>query len=297
MSRCALYLVGTAVLALASPPAARGQALHLIPGVEEIASDSIADLAVALVDREQPAIYYNPRLARRYGPELTRFFLAHEYGHFAFHHTRAGLGEMPFVARDSILRLQELEADCYASRLEGPEARVATETALRFFARLGPFRFDNEHPTGAQRASRILTCLPGPRPAASSTAQNGLEQSPVSGEPERIRFAVALPATGETGYGVEAEVWVQGTYFGTVSNLRLPAQLSVEHLGAGLVNYRLTLAVYRPEGEQQFVPSGTVSGSGHLAVRNGDRFQLSWVPGEAPRLVPLAAGSVQVDTR
>lgn len=267
----------------------RAQRLGLMPGVEEVASDTIRDLAVAAVDRDQPVIYYNPRLARRYGPELTRFFLAHEYGHLHFRHTRARFRDLPSASRDSVLRLQELEADCYAASQEGPEAREATETALRFFARLGPFRFDNEHPTGAQRASRVLMCLPGPHSQLAAGGSTGLEQGPVSGEPVRIRFLVAVPALTQAGYGGEAEVWVQGRHLGTLSNLRTPAELSVDHPGAGLVNYRVTMAVYRSEGDLQFVPSGTVSGSGHLAVRNGDRFQVIWMPGESPRLVPLGS--------
>jgi len=276
-----------AALALAGAANARAQGLGLIPGVEEIASDTIPDLAVAAVDRAQPAIYYNPRLARRYGPELTRFFLAHEYGHLHFQHTRMGLSDLPAAARDSALRIQELEADCYAARQEGAEARTATEMALRFFARLGPFRFDNEHPTGAQRASRVLMCLPGPRPQVRMGGQTGVEMGPVSGEPERIRFAVTVPVPTRAGYGGEADLWLAGRHLGTLSNLRAPAQLSVEHLGAGLVNYRVTVAVYRSEGDLQFVPSGSVTGSGHLAVRDGDRFQVIWIPGESPRLVPL----------
>ncbi len=71
---------------------ADAQGLHLIPGVPEIASDTIDDIAIATVDLPQPVIYYNPIRARRYGPQLTEFFLAHEYGHIALHHTRAGLG-------------------------------------------------------------------------------------------------------------------------------------------------------------------------------------------------------------
>ena len=265
----------------------RAQGLGLIPGVEEVASDTILDLAVAAVDREQPVIYYNPRLARRYGPELTRFFLAHEYGHLHFGHTRVKFRDLPLASRDSILRVQELEADCYAARQEGAEARAATEVALRFFARLGPFRFDNEHPTGSQRASRVLVCLPGPRPRIATGGQTGMEQGPASGEPERIRFMVTVPALTMAGYGGEAEVWVQGRHLGRLSNLREPTQLSVEHLGAGLVNYRVTMSVYRSEGDLQFLPSGTVTGSGHLAIRNGDRFQVIWMPGESPRLAPL----------
>lgn len=295
MPRRALFLLMPVALSLTGTPPARAQGLALIPGVEEIPTDTIADLAIAAVDQPRPAIYYNPRLARRYGPELTRFFLAHEYGHIHFGHTRYGLRELPFEARDSILRLQELEADCYAAGLAGSEARVATETALRFFARLGPFRFDNEHPTGAQRASRVLTCLPGPRPTLASLGPTGVEAGPVSGEPERIRFAVTLPALTRAGYGGEAELWVQGRRLGQLSNLRAPIQLSVDHLGAGLVSYRVRLAVYRSEGELQFVPSGTVTGYGHVAVRDGDRFQLVWFPGESPRLEPLPA--VQTETR
>jgi hypothetical protein len=196
-----------------------------------------------------------------------------------------------------VLRSQELEADCYAARQEGAEARLATETALRFFARLGPFRFDNEHPTGAQRASRVLMCLPGQRVRVAMEGPTGVETGPVSGEPERIRFAVTVPTPTRAGYGGEAEVWMQGRRLGTLSNLRAPTQLSVDHLGAGLVNYRVSISVYRSEGELQFVPSGTVTGYGHLAVRNGDRFQLIWNPGESPRLVPLASDAGDTETR
>ena len=291
-------LVSLLLVSLGHPRVAelRAQGLGLIPGVEEVASDTIHDLAVAAVDREHPVIYYNPRLARRYGPELTRFFLAHEYGHLHFGHTRARFRDLPSASRDSILRLQELEADCYAASQDGAEARAATEVALRFFARLGPFRFDSEHPTGAQRASRVLMCLPpNPGTQTASGGPTGLEQGPVSGEPVHIRFMVAVPALTQAGYGGEAEVWVQGRRLGRLSNLRAPTGLSVEHPGAGLVNYRVTMAVYQSEGELQFVPSGTVTGSGHLAVRNGDRFQLVWMPGESPRLVPL--GSEATATR
>src|SRR6266850_1462575 len=123
---------------------AETQTLRLIPGVEELASDSIADIAVAAVDLPHPVIYVNPRMARRYGPLLTRFFLAHEYGHIARKHTRSGLASLPEETRDSVLRAQELEADCYAATLANDQSRAATEAALRFFSRLGPFRFDAE---------------------------------------------------------------------------------------------------------------------------------------------------------
>ena len=36
----------------------------------------------------------------------------------------------------------------------------AVDAAIRFFTRMGPFRFDAWHPSGAQRAAKILSCLP-----------------------------------------------------------------------------------------------------------------------------------------
>ena len=70
----------------------QAQGLHLIPGVDEIASDTIDDLAIADVDSPLPVIYYNPRMTRRFGPLLTEFFLAHEYGHIHLGHTRQEIG-------------------------------------------------------------------------------------------------------------------------------------------------------------------------------------------------------------
>ena len=55
---------------------------------------------------------------------------------------------------------QELEADCYATRLLAEDNRPAVEAALQFFTRMGPFRFDDLHPSGSQRAAKILSCLP-----------------------------------------------------------------------------------------------------------------------------------------
>ena len=57
---------------------------------------------------------------------------------------------------------QELEADCYAARTLGESAQPS-DAALRFFTRMGPFRFDAWHPSGAQRAAKILACLPAGR--------------------------------------------------------------------------------------------------------------------------------------
>jgi len=275
------------LLALLSvlPAAGAAQGLHLVPGIAEIASDTIGDIAVAAVDQASPVIYYNPSMVRRYGPLLTRFFLAHEYGHIAQRHTRAGFADLSEPTRDSIFRTQELAADCYAAALEGPDARAATEAALRFFSRLGPFRFDAEHPTGAQRAARILMCLSGPRTEeVYGRGETGVEMGPVSGEAEPIRFEVATADLGSSAFGSEAVVWIDGRRLGQLSNMRQPRSLAIAGFGAGIHSYRITLEVYGFEGRQQLSPSGTVTGRGHVLLQNGDRFRIEWEPGHAPRL-------------
>jgi hypothetical protein len=268
----------------------RAQGLNLISGVEEVASDSIQDIAVAAVDLPSPVIYYNPAMARRYGPLLTRFFLAHEYGHIQHRHTRTGIADLAEATRDSIFRAQELEADCYAASLPGDPARDATEAALRFFARLGPFRFDAEHPTGAQRAARILMCLPGPRePVVYGRGETGVETGPVSGEPERVEFQVGTADLTVRPFGSEAVLWLDGQRVGQLSNMRFPRSMAVNRFGAGIHSYRISLQVYDLDPWLQFNPSGSVTGRGHVVIQNGDRFRIDWAPGSVPRLVKEGA--------
>jgi hypothetical protein len=274
--------------ALSGTEQARAQGLHLIPGVEEIASDSIQDLAIALVDEPVPVIYYNPILVRRYGPDVARFLLAHEYGHIFHRHTRAGLADLPPDRRDSMLQQMELEADCYAAGQRGEPARVASEAAIRFFTRLGPFRFDNQHPTGAQRVARILACLPEPlRDDPATRGDTGFEAGPVGGEPSRVRFRVSAPAIAEADYGNEALLWVDGQPVGRVSNMRFPRELAVDRFGAGIHSYRLTLELFRANEMLQFLPLGQVTGQGHFTIQDGDRFSISWRPGRSPALVKV----------
>jgi len=267
---------------------ADAQGLHLIPGVPEIATDTIDDIAIAIVDVPQPAIYYNPIRARRYGPQLTEFFLAHEYGHIALHHTRAGLGVLPDEVRDSALQAQELEADCYAARRSDPRARVASEAAIRFFTRLGPFRFDAVHPTGSQRAAMIRDCmpdLPDEREQKVGIGETGVELGPVSGDVERITFNVNMAALAQTERGREAQLWVDGLNVGRISNMRIPWSLALNQFGAGLHSYRMELALYDEEGFLQFSRSGSVVGHGHIVVREGDSFLVDWSPGSPPSLI------------
>jgi len=267
---------------------ADAQGLHLIPGVPEIATDTIDDIAIATVDLPQPAVYYNPIRARRYGPQLTEFFLAHEYGHIALHHTRAGLSVLPDEGRDSALQVQELEADCYAARRSDLRARVASVAAIRFFTRLGPFRFDAVHPTGSQRAARIRECMPvvpDEREQKVGIGETGVEVGPVSGDVERITFNVNMAALAQTERGREAQLWVDGLSVGRLSNMRIPWSLSINQFGAGLHSYRMELALYDEEGFLQFSRSGSVVGHGHIVVREGDSFLVDWSPGSPPSLI------------
>lgn len=267
-------------------PRVQGQNLRLVPGVLEIETDTLADLAVARVDQPVPVIYYNPRLFRRFGPLLGRFFLAHEYGHIARHHTRAGLADLAQASRDSVLRNQELEADCYAASQPGSQDRAAAEAAIRFFTRLGPFRFDVEHPTGSQRTARILSCMPEPPEiGALRLGETGIEAGPVSGEPQPIRFRVEAAALGGATHGTQAVLWIDGRRLGSLSNMRLAEPLTVELSPAGIHNYRITMDVYALDEALQFNPDGAVSGQGQVVLQDGDSFQLEWQPGGAPRLV------------
>ncbi|MEO6056559.1 MAG: hypothetical protein ABIQ49_06955 [Gemmatimonadales bacterium] len=137
----------------------RAGAVQRLIDVRQIATDTLHDVALATFEHGSPVIYYNPRLLQQFGPELTAFFLAHEFGHIRYGHTGAALvaGEGDVSA---VRQRQELEADCYAASTLGDSDPAATTAALRFFARMGPFRFDSWHPSGAQRAAKILACLP-----------------------------------------------------------------------------------------------------------------------------------------
>jgi hypothetical protein len=127
--------------------------------VREVATDTLRDVALVAYELGRPVIYYNPILMQRIGPQLSDFFMAHEYGHVAYGHSGAAL-TLGGDDAGALRQRQELEADCYATETLTDRNPDAVAAALQFFTRLGPFRFDNLHPTGAQRAAKILACLP-----------------------------------------------------------------------------------------------------------------------------------------
>jgi hypothetical protein len=150
----------TALFAAARPVPSNDSATPVESRVQEIADASLRDVAVAVYDPERPIIYYNPQLLSRFSPELGAFFMAHEHAHIALRHTRSGALRSGAGTRNRLLQQKELEADCLAAFRLGSDRRDASLAAVRFFTRVGEARFDSEHPTGTERARRILSCMP-----------------------------------------------------------------------------------------------------------------------------------------
>ena len=276
----------TALLLATAAGAARAQGLHLIPGVPEIPDDDLQDVALAQVDRADPVIYYNPARFQRYGPDLANFFLAHEYGHVALHHTQVGLEHLSDDDRDAAQRSQELAADCWAAGHIGRDHRTAIEAAIRFFTRLGPFRFDRVHPTGSQRAERLLACLPPDDGGGlvQRDGDTGVETGPVSGEPRAVRVEVRTGSLSEDATGREIRIWFDGRPAGRLSNMRLPLSLEVPGLSAGVHSYRMQLDLFSLDELQQFRAVGSIEGRGYVAVADGDVFLVRWARGKPPVL-------------
>ncbi len=133
-----------------------GQAHRPAVSVREVADSSLQDVAVAVADPLDPVIYYNPRLMARFGPNLSAFVLAHEYGHIRYGHRRV---PARVSGRADLMQQYELEADCYAAHVLARVKPGAAAVAIEFFLKMGGFRYDDDHPTGDQRAGRIQECL------------------------------------------------------------------------------------------------------------------------------------------
>ena len=127
--------------------------------VREVPDSTLRDVAVAVADPNHPVIYYNPRLMERFGPSLSAFVLAHEYGHIRFGHRRIPAGRQVSFDRDSLLRNFELQADCYAAQVLVLVKPADLRVAIEFFRKMGDFRYDTEHPTGYERAEQIRSCM------------------------------------------------------------------------------------------------------------------------------------------
>ena len=275
-----LWTVTTAAVLLlpASPQGA--QALQRLIDVRQIASDTLRDVAVVTFVRGRPIIYYTPALLQGFGPRMAEFFFAHEYGHIRYGHTGGALaheeGEVNLLRQR-----QELEADCYAARVLADYQRESVETAIHFFQRMGPYRYDAFHPTGSQRAARILSCLP---PVLETSAAPVPEPSDVSGGAE-VSFTLRSPAASSGEYAVEARVWIDDTAVGTVSSIRQPGSIEVTGFAAGTHRYRVAVKLFAFDAMLQLNPSGGVSGEGLVALEEGAVLAVRWRSGEPPAVV------------
>jgi hypothetical protein len=272
-----IIVASTVLLLPASPKGV--QALQRLIDVQQIPTDTLRDVALVAYERGRPVIYYNPILLQRVGPRLSAFFIAHEYGHIHGGHTGGALlhdGEL-----SALRQRQELDADCYAAAVLAEYDRDAVDAALRFFTRLGPLRHDNYHPTGSQRAARILSCLP----PAAERADAVEAETPGGSDMRNVTFQLHAPSARVGGYAVEARVWIDEAPVGIVSSLRQPSRLEVSRFAAGSHRYRLSLTVYDLDPMLQLIPSGTVSGEGLLTIRDGDVVSVHWAQGEMPVLI------------
>lgn len=145
------------VMLLSAPDSATTSHLEVI---QEVAVDSLSDVAMAEYREEGSLIYFNPTAIKILGPEVSAFLMEHERGHIHFKHTRSNALLAGRTTLDQVLQTRELAADCYAASTLGRDNREAVLEAVRFFGKMGSFSFDAAHPSGAQRAATILSCLP-----------------------------------------------------------------------------------------------------------------------------------------
>lgn len=166
MTRIGSTIIVTGILALAP---AGGADWHAWDGpqaeIRIVTTDTLHDVAVAVYNVKHPTIFINQLRMQQFEPQLRDFFLAHEYGHIHLQHTRSYALKGAPNGRNKAILVRELEADCWAAANLGVTNRAAVLAASRFFAEMGPFRFDREHPAGSQRAATILSCLPAPAAA------------------------------------------------------------------------------------------------------------------------------------
>ncbi len=275
-----IWTVATAAVLLLAARPEGAQALQRLIDVHQVATDTLRDVAVAAFVRGRPTIYYNPLLLQGFGPRMAEFFFAHEYGHLRYGHAGGALaheeGEVSLVRQR-----QELEADCYAAEVLGGQDRESVETALRFFRRMGPYRYDAFHPTGAQRAAKILSCLPSTPDEPSSLTAEQDDAAPA----RQVSFAIESPAASAGEYAVEARVWIDDEAVGTVSSIRQPRSIVVSGVPAGTHRYRVAVKLFAFDAMLQLNPSGGASGEGLIAVGEGSVLAVRWRSGEAPVLV------------
>ena len=292
MTRALVAIVAGVVSVAVQPGATESAPADGVESVREVPVDTLRDLAIAVYDARHPVIYFNPSRMQNLGPNLAAFFMAHEYGHIHFRHTRANAMGVASASRDSVLQSRELAADCYATAALARTDREAIDAAVRYFSRQGPFRFDVGHPTGAQRAANILACLPATPAAVGHVPSRASKAAARTGDAP-ILFAVQTSSLVRGHLGLTTRFRIGARVYGVVSNIRQPSTLSFHTLPAGTYDYQIDIEVYALDEMQQFNPGGSVSGQGRVEIAEGRTLEVTWSPGGVPALVEVSADALR----
>ena len=254
------------------------------PPVREVALDTLHDVAVAVYDPKGSIIYYNPVYLQRLGPQLSAFFMAHEYGHLALRHTRGHALAGKRKSFNAKLQEQELAADCYATGKLSADNPAAVEAAIHFFTRMGPFSYDAAHPSGSQRAAKILSCIPQVENIAP--AETAASPGARSAESPKADAGITISAPLHSARVPWQEIHFRiGNIQSAVSNLHQPGAVALQSLPAGTYDYELRVNVFYLDDQFQLNPSGTIVGSGSITVRGGETFRVELSRGEGAILI------------
>ncbi|HEY7026651.1 MAG TPA: hypothetical protein VH438_03545 [Gemmatimonadales bacterium] len=254
------------------------------PPVREIALDTLRDVAVAVYDPKGSVIYYNPDYLQRLGPQLTAFFMAHEYGHLALRHTRANALAGKRKTLNAKMQKQELAADCYAAAKLAHDNAPAIEAAVHFFTRMGPFSYDAAHPSGAQRAAKILSCAPRVDKTGPPDSTESPTRRLAGSAPSQAGITVTAPLHSERIPWQEIHFRI-GNTFSAVSNLQQPRAVALPALPAGTYDYELRVTVFYLDDQFQLNTAGSIVGSGFITVQGGETFRVESSPGGKARLI------------
>jgi hypothetical protein len=254
------------------------------PPAREIALDTLRDVAVAVYNPTGSIIYYNPAYLQRMGPQLTAFFLAHEYGHLALRHTRAHALAGNRKAFNAKLQGQELAADCYAAARLARDNPSAIEATIKFFTRMGPFSYDAAHPSGSQRAAKILSCIPRADDAAPTDSVKNADAGSPSSSASNAGISVTAPQHSDGVPWQEIHFRI-GNIQSAVSNLQQPRAVELQSLAAGTYDYEVRVNVFYLDDQFQLNPSGTIVGSGSITVQGGETLRVESSAGGRARLI------------
>jgi hypothetical protein len=254
------------------------------PPVREIMLDTLRDVAVAVYDPKGSVIYYNPDYLQRLGPQLSAFFMTHEYGHLALHHTRGHALAGQRQSFNARLQQQELAADCYAAAKLAGKNPSAVEAAVHFFTRMGPFRYDAAHPSGSQRAAKILSCLPSTEKTAPPDTAVRRSVSATRSSATNSGITVTAPMHSERIPWQEIHFRI-GNLQSAVSNLHQPRAVALRSVPAGTYEYELRVNVFYLDDQFQLNPSGSILGSGIITLQGGETLRVESSSGGPARLV------------